>query len=138
MKYTACMQSIDGKLDVVMTKGDVTNTVVIAPQRKGYGSSISGGEILFLAIATCYCNDLYREGRKLGMVVDSVEVDVDGDFGGPGEAATNVTCKIKVAAQASEKEIRKLVEHTDAIAEIPMSLRRGTQVTVTEIQAVSS
>ncbi|HEY5728502.1 MAG TPA: hypothetical protein VIS72_00515 [Anaerolineales bacterium] len=50
----------------------------------------------------------------------------------------NVTCKIKVTAAASEEEIRKLVEHTDAIAEIPMSLRNGTPVTITEIQAVST
>ena len=138
MKYSASMQNVDGKLDVVMKKGDVTSAVEIAPGKNGFGSSISGGEILFLAIATCYCNDLYREGKKLGITVDGVEVYVDGDFAGPGEPATNVECKIKVTAQASEAEIRKLVEHTDVIAEIPMSLRRGTQVTLTEIQTVSS
>ena len=137
MKYTASLQSVDGKLDVVMTKGDVTNKVAIAPQHKGIGSSISGGEILFLAIAICYCNDLYREGKKVGLAVENVEVDVEGDFMAAGEPATNVTCKIKVTAQAGEDEIRKLVEHTDSIAEIPMSLRRGTQVTLTEIQVAS-
>lgn len=138
MKYSASLQNIAGKLDVMMKKGDSTNSVDIQPGRHGFGSSISGGEILFLAIATCYCNDLYREGRKLGIAVEQVEVDVDGDFAGPGEPATNVMCRIKVTAQASDAEIRKLVEHTDAIAEIPMSLRRGIQVTVTEIETVSS
>ena len=39
-----------------------------------------------------------------------------------GEPALNVQCKIMVTAQASEEEIRKLVKHTDKIAEIPMSI----------------
>ena len=138
MKYSASMQSIDGRLDVLMKKGDKENTIEIAPQHKGFGSSISGGEILFLAIATCYCNDIYREGMKLGIKVDSVEVDVDGDYMAAGEPATNVTCRIKVIAQASEDGIRKLIEHTDSIAEIPMSLRRGTPISLTGIEAVSS
>ena len=138
MKYSASMHNVGGKLDVLMKKGDATSTVEIATRRDGLGSSISGGEILFLAIATCYCNDLYREGKKLGIKVDGVEVDVDGDFGGPGEPAMNVNCKIKVTAQASEEEIRKLVEYTDVIAEIPMSLRRGTSITLTDVEATES
>jgi len=55
-----------------------------------------------------------------------------------GEPATNVNCKIKVTAQTSEDEIRKLVEHTDSIAEIPISLRRGTSVTLTDVEAIES
>jgi len=138
MKYSASMHNVDGKLDVVMKKGDEINTVEIAPGHSGFGSSISGGEILFLAIATCYCNDLYREGKKLGIKVDNVEVDVDGDFMAAGEPALNIQCKIKVTAQASEEEIQRLIVYTDSIAEIPMSLRKGTFVTVTDVEAVES
>jgi uncharacterized OsmC-like protein len=138
MKYSASVHSVGGKLDVLMTKGDQTNSVDIEPQHSGFGSSISGGEILFLAIATCYCNDLYREGRKLGIKVDNVEVDVDGDFMAAGEPALNVKCRIKVTAQTGEEEILKLVEHTDSIAEIPMSLRNGAPVSLTEIITASS
>lgn len=138
MKYSASLHNIDGKLDVLMKVGDKSNTVDIAPKLNGFGSSISGGEVLFLAIATCYCNDIYQEARVLGIKVDNVEVDVEGDFMAAGNPATNVTCKIKVTAQASEEEIRKLVEHTDKIAEIPMSLRRGTSILVSEIVPISS
>lgn len=74
------MHNIDGKLDVVMKVGNKTNTVDIAPKHDGFGSSISGGEVLFLAIATCYCNDIYREARILDIKVDNIEVDVDGDL----------------------------------------------------------
>ena len=138
MKYSASMYNVDGKLDVVMKKGDSASTVEIAPRHDGFGSSISGGEVLFLAIATCYCNDLYREGKKLGIKVYGVEVEVDGDFMAAGEPAKNVKCKIKVAAQTSEAEIRKLVEHTDSIAEIPMSLRIGISVTLADVEAIES
>ena len=138
MKYSASLHNVDGKLDVLMMKGDTENRMEIAPGRNGLGSSISGGEVLFLAIATCYCNDIYREARKMGIAVDNVEVDVDGDFMAAGEPATNVTCRLKVTAQAGEDEIRRLVAHTDSIAEIPMSLRKGTPVTLTEVEAVSS
>ena len=138
MKYSASMHNIDGKLDVVMKVGDRSNILDIAPKPNGFGSSISGGEVLFLAIATCYFNDIYREARKLGIKVDDVEVDVDGDFMAAGQPAENVTCRIKVTAQASEEEIRKLVEHTDGIAEIPMSLRNGMPVVLTDIQAIST
>lgn len=138
MKYRASLHNIDGKLDVVVKRGDIASTLDMPTRHKGFGSSISGGEIMFLAIATCYCNDLYREGRKLGIQVDNVEVHVDGDFGDAGEPAENVQCKIVVTAQASEDEIRKLVEHTDSVAEIPKSLRNGTPISLTEIVAVNS
>jgi len=138
MKYSASMHNAEGKLDVVMKVGDRANTLEISPKPKGFGSSISGGEVLFLAIATCYTNDIYREARKLEIVVDAVEVDVDGDFMGAGMSAENVKCRIKVTAQAGEEEIRKLVEHTDSIAEIPMSLRNGTAIELSEVISISS
>ena len=133
MKYSASLVNIDGRLDVVVTKGNRSKSIEIAPRKDGIGSSISGGEVLFLAIATCYCNDIYREAKKFGITVENVEVEVDGDFGEPGEPASNVSCRIKVTAQASDDEILELVKHTDKIAEIPMSIRNGTPVTVTEI-----
>ena len=40
------------------------------------------GELLLLAIGGCYCNDLFLEAAKLGMVVKSVQVDVQADWGG--------------------------------------------------------
>ncbi|HSM71704.1 MAG TPA: OsmC family protein [Anaerolineales bacterium] len=138
MKYHARMHNIDGQLDVQMKVGENTNALPMLTKSNGFGSWISGGEILFLAIATCYCNDIFREAKKMDIIVDSVDVEVDGDFMGAGQPAMNVECRIKVTAQASEEEIHKLVAHTDAIAEIPMSLRQGTPVTLTEVVAIES
>ena len=43
-------------------------SIAIAPKSTGRGSSVNGGELLFAALATCFCNDLYRgsEARHRG------------------------------------------------------------------------
>jgi len=90
-----------------------------------------------LALATCYCNDIYREAEKKGIPVQSVEVNVEADFGGPGEPARNVAYRARVTAQASEEAIRSLIQHTDQVAEIHNSLRGATPVTLARIEVVS-
>jgi organic hydroperoxide reductase OsmC/OhrA len=52
----------------------------INAKASGQGSSVNGGELLMLALATCYCNDIYREAARLGVHVDSVEVEAQSDF----------------------------------------------------------
>ena len=54
------------------------------PPAAGGGSSVNGGQLLCLAAATCYCNDLYREAKQRGIEVLRVNVDVEAEFGGPG------------------------------------------------------
>lgn len=64
--------------------------LTIAPKPTGAGSSVNGGELLFLALATCYCNDLYREAAARGIAVHAVEVEVRGAFGGRGDPASDM------------------------------------------------
>ena len=92
------------------------------------GSSVSGGELLFLALATCFCNDIYREGLRRGIKVESVEVEVDGDFEAEGKPASNIVYRVRVNADASEEKIHELIVYTDSIAEIQNTLRLGTSV----------
>jgi uncharacterized OsmC-like protein len=108
----------------------------IAPKASGFGSSVNGGELLFLALATCYCNDIYREAAKRGIEVERVEVDVDGQFGTEGEPATHVAYRARVVAHADEAEIRELMRQTDTLAEIQNTLRVQTPVTLERIEAV--
>ncbi len=82
-------------------------------------------------------NDIYREAGKLGIAVEQVEVEVEGDFGGVDEPAKNVTYKARVKAQASEEEIRSLMVHTDQVAEIQNSLRVETAVTLRGIEIIT-
>jgi uncharacterized OsmC-like protein len=103
----------------------------------GFGSSANGGELLFLALATCFCNDIYREAAKREIEVEHIEVDVDGQFGAEGEPATHVTYRARVVAHAAEAEIRALMQHTDALAEIQNTLRMQTSITLERIEAVA-
>jgi uncharacterized OsmC-like protein len=137
MKISARVQNESGQHIVTVKTNDQAHPISVAPKSSGYGSSVNGGELLFLALATCYCNDIYREAGKRSIAVERVEVDVEGDFGAEGEPAKNVTYRAKVIAKASEKQIRALMEHTDKVAEIQNTLRVLTPVTLEGIEAVS-
>ncbi|HEX6555012.1 MAG TPA: OsmC family protein [Ktedonobacteraceae bacterium] len=117
--------------------GHRTLTIDRPEQAGGMGLGFNGGELLLLAIGGCYCNDLFREATKRGMVIKSVQVDVEADWGGDPVRAQNVTFAARIEAEASEADILALIEHTDRIAEIPNSLRLGTPVTLATAQAIS-
>ena len=109
---------------------ELERDLVIAPKASGFSSSVSGGELLFVALATCYCNDLYREAAGQGVEIERLEVTVTGEFGGVGEPARNVSYAVKVTARGSENDVRALLEHTDRVAEVHNTLRVGTPVTL--------
>jgi len=138
MKISAKVENSKGNHQVTLQTNDNVHSIVIPPKSNGYGSSANGGELLFLALASCYCNDIYREAAKRNIKVERVEVSVEGDFGAEGEHATNVTYQAKVFAQATEEEIREMMEFTDTVAEIQNTLRIGTPVVLTEIEVVKT
>ena len=138
MKISARVDNSEGKHHVTLTTNDNSHSISIPSKSSGLGSSANGGELLFLALATCYCNDLYREAAKQNIQVEKVEVEVSGDFGAEGEGATNVTYKAKVHAKGTEEEIRALMEHTDTVAEIQNTLRIGSTVTLKSIEIVNT
>jgi uncharacterized OsmC-like protein len=117
--------------------GNRTLTVDRPEQSGGMGLGFSGGELLLLAIGGCYCNDIYREATRLGIVVHSVQVDVSADWGGDPVRAQNVTYSARVEADASEEAILALITLTDQVAEIPNSLRFGTGVALSDARAIS-
>ena len=91
MKIKANIQNSQGQNHVILTTNDNSHSIIIPPKSSGLGSSVNGGELLFLALATCYCNDIYREAAKRNIEVKKVEVEVSGDFGAEGEGAKNVS-----------------------------------------------
>lgn len=135
MKITARVENSKDHHQVTLQTNDNVHSIVIPPKSTGYGSSANGGELLFLALASCYCNDIYREAAKRNIKVERVEVNVEGDFGAEGEPAKNVVYRAKVFSQDSEDEIRELMTFTDTVAEIQNTLRIETPVVLTEIEA---
>ena len=136
MKISARLENSKDNHQVTLQTSEHVHSIVIHPKPTGYGSSVNGGELLFLALATCYCNDIYREAAKRNIKVERVEVNVEGDFGAEGEPSKNVTYQDKVFANAGDDEIRELMKFTDTVAEIQNTLRNGTHVVLAEIQTV--
>lgn len=122
---------VDNTIDshkVKLSTNGVERSVTIPPKDNGMGSSVNGGELLFLALATCYCNDIYREAAKRNINVSGVTVTVEGEFGGEGEAAKSITYSAHVDADATDEQISELIRHTDSVAEIQNTVRSGVPV----------
>ena len=81
-----------------------------------------------LAVATCYCNDLYREAERLGVPIEGVEVEASAEFSGIGLAATNIKYRAKVSSSAGSSVVAQLLRETDAVAEIHNTVRAGVPV----------
>jgi len=105
-----------------------TSSLGISPKPNHPGSSINGGELLCLAVATCYCNDLYREAAQRGIVLKEVSVEVVSEFGGAGEPARRITYSARVDSDAPPEDLQALLQHTDRVAEVHNTLRGGIAV----------
>lgn len=130
--------NVHGRHQVDLQTNDRSHQLTIGSGAHGYGSAASGGELLFLALATCYCNDIYREAARRGIGVTRVEVDVRGSFPHEGGAARDVTYSARVEADAPEEAIVDLMQHTDTVAEIQNTLRHAVPVTLEHVTAVST
>ena len=116
--------------------GHRTLTVDRPEQAGGMGLGFNGGELLLLAIGGCYCNDLFREAAKLGMVIKSVQVDVQADWEGDPVRAQNVTYSTRIEAEASEADILALMNRQIASRIFPFA-EIGTPVMLAEVQTIS-
>ena len=133
--------TVDNKIKrhlVTLITGGTSHTLDIQPRASGLGSSANGGELLCLAMATCYCNDIYREAAKRGIEVTGVEVQADAEFEAEGAPAKRLSYRVVVRANAAEASIRELITHTDKVAEVQNTLRLGLPVTLESFSAVSS
>ena len=135
MKISARVANQQGKHNVLLNTDGIEKQLAVSPCGDGFGSSLNGGELLFLALATCYCNDLYREARKRGIELVRVRVEVNGEFNAEGAGASNITYNASVHAKAAQKAILELMNHTDKVAEIQNTLRNSAQVTLANCEA---
>ena len=96
----------------------------------GGGLGFNGGQLLYLSIAACWSNDLYREAATMGIELDGVEITVDGDFPARGSGSTPVSVEVVVRSSAPEARVRDLIAEVERVAEIPRAIRDATAITV--------
>lgn len=128
MQISALVRNEQGSHQVSVTTAGNSQSLAVPGKATGLGSAVNGGEFLMLALATCFCNDVYREAERMKIPVESVEVEARADFEGVGLAASNVTYRARVVSPASDAEIDSLLSRTDAVAEVHNTLRAGAAV----------
>jgi len=130
MKVAATLNNKHNDHQVTVTTDGNSKTISIPSKPTGYGSSVNGAELLLLSLATCFCNDIYREAAKRNIAVTEVSVEFTGDFGGEGEPGFNFQYKPLIKSNATPEQLEQLINDTDVIAEIHKTLRQGLQVTL--------
>jgi putative redox protein len=111
--------------------GDFTLTVDRPAAAGGGGLGFNGGQLLYLAIAACWSNDLYREAATMGIELDGVEISVDGDFPARGEGSTPIAVDLTIRSTAPQERLRELVAEVERVAEIPLAIRDSPPIAVT-------
>lgn len=128
MKIGAFVRNGITRHEVEVTTDASKKGLSISAKAIGRGSEVNGGELLMLALATCYCNDLFREAGRLGIALDDVEVTASADFPGIGLSAKNIRYSARVRSNATKGKIEELLTITDKVAEIHNTIRSGTPV----------
>lgn len=128
MKITATVRNSAQAHEVLVATNGAAQTLPVPAKSTGQGSAVNGGEFLMLALATCYCNDVYREAERLQIPVDAVYVEASADFPGRGLAATNIRYFARVTSPAPDHVIADLLRQTDAVAEVQSTVRNGAAV----------
>jgi putative redox protein len=119
---------VDGQVTSLGTAEQFTLVVDRPAEGGGGGLGFSGGQLLYLAVAGCISNDLFREARAAGIELESVRVKVGGNFVGEPAVSEDILYEVELKGDAPEERLQALVDQVDEIAEIPNSLRRGTRV----------
>lgn len=128
MLITASIHHEAQQNEIQVSTQNNTKTIAIAAKPDGRGLAVNGGELLLLALATCYCNDVYREAGKRNIAVKSVAVTVSGSFEKEGQPGTDIRYSAKVDADCSESDLQDLLLYVDKVAEVHNTLRAGTAV----------
>jgi putative redox protein len=121
-------RNVDGQVTSLGTAEQFTLVVDRPAEGGGGGLGFSGGQLLYLAVAGCISNDLFREARAAGIELESVRIKVGGNFVGEPAVSEDILYEVELKGDAPEERLQALVDQVDEIAEIPNSLRRGTRV----------
>jgi len=121
-------RSVQGAPTAVGSSGPFTLVVDRPSEAGGGGLGFNGGELLYLAVAGCVSNDLFREAAAEGIRLSTVRVRVRGDFVGDPAVSEPIEYEVELEGDAPQEHLEELVARVDEIAEIPNSLRRGTEV----------
>ncbi|MDQ3879377.1 MAG: OsmC family protein [Actinomycetota bacterium] len=126
--FDVVMSSLPGSPTAIGSAGPFTLVADRPADAGGGGLGFNGGQLLNLAVAACISNDLFREGAKRGISIRHVRVKVTSEYAGEPAVSSPIEYEVEIDGDADSDVLDRLVRETDAIAEIPNSLRQGTGV----------
>jgi uncharacterized OsmC-like protein len=126
--YRVHLRTVGGGPTALGSAGPFTLVADRPAHAGGGGLGFNGGQLLYLAIAACISNDLYREAAGFGVIVNHVAVDVDGDFPAPGDPSTPITVEVDLDGEGPEDALRSLLATVIEMAEIPRSIASTTPI----------
>lgn len=126
-------RTIAGQVTALGSAGSFTLVVDRPVEAGGGGKGFNGGQLLYLAVAGCISNDLFREAPRFAAELDSVRVIAEGDFSGDPAVSEPLRYDVELSGRG---DLEALVREVDRIAEIPNSLRQGAPVSVRDIRIV--
>ncbi|MFZ0160494.1 MAG: OsmC family protein [Kineosporiaceae bacterium] len=91
-------------------------------------ADFTGAHLLHLAAAGCVLNDVYREAVELGIRIDGVRVEAEGGFDTDTWVSRGIDYRVDLDSPASARELARLLDRVDDVAEIPRAIRAGTTV----------
>jgi putative redox protein len=126
-------RNVAGQVTALGSAGSFTLVVDRPVDAGGGGKGFNGGQLLYLAVAGCVSNDLFREAPRFDVELDSVRVTVEGDFFGDPAVSGALSYDVELSGSG---DLDALVREVDRIAEIPNSLRQDTPVSLSEVRIV--
>jgi len=129
-------RNVAGQTAAIGSAGPYTLVVDRPVDGGGLGLGFNGGQLLYLAIGGCVSNDLFREAAARGIRLSIVRVVVRGDFSGEPAVSDRVSYDVEIAGDATRAQLEELAAHVDAIAEIPNSVRNGTEIKLAKVTVV--
>jgi uncharacterized OsmC-like protein len=136
--YRVELRTVDGGPTALGSAGPFTLVADRPAAGGGGGLGFNGGQLLYLSIAACISNDLYREAVPLGIALTRVAVTVDGDFPAPGAPSTPIAIDLELEGDATRARLAELVARVDGMAEIPNSIRGTTPVELRSQRLIGS
>jgi putative redox protein len=86
-------RNVDGRVTSLGTAEQFTLVVDRPTEGGGGGLGFNGGQLLYLAVAGCISNDLFREARTAGIELENVRVKVGGNFVGEPRSRTRYSTR---------------------------------------------
>lgn len=133
MRVEARLSNRPGEHEVTVVTDGSEKTLASSAKPGGRGCRVNGGELLVAALATCMCNDLFREAATRNLSLRAVDVSVSAEFTREGAPGQGFGYTAIISGDAPDADLEALVRHTDAVAEIQNALRTAMPIRVNSV-----